>query len=339
MEKFPSLYPWHPSSAAAYREGVHGTRPQSEELNLAVAPQTLDSESGLPARLVDELWLAAEAASMDLSRDEFEQVLLEVGVKHHFGLAPEVALTAARQESFLRALQLRDLALAQACALGRDEAWQQFLSRFREPLTQAAIAITRSSSLGPELADSLYADLFGLREHDGIRKSPLASYSGRGSLMGWLRTSLAQRFVDHHRRTHREEPLTDGAVFAAAESTPIPLPKELAALGRSISAALEDLPAEDRFLLSAYFLDQRTLQQIAQELLVHEATISRKLKRLTAQLREQLLKNLQASGMSRRAAEEALGTDPRDLSVNLRAVLQVSAAPAFSLKEAKSESQ
>jgi RNA polymerase sigma-70 factor (ECF subfamily) len=236
-------------------------------------------------------------------------------------------------------LQLRDLALAQACALGRDAAWQQFIARFREPLTQAAVAITRSSSLGPELADSLYADLFGLREHDGIRKSPLASYSGRGSLMGWLRASLAQRFVDHHRRTHREEPLEDDAGFAATESTPTPPPEELAALSRSLAAVLEDLPAEDRFLLSGYFLDQRTLQQIAQVLRVHEATISRRLKRLTVHLREQLLKNLHASGMSRRAAEEALGTDPRDLSVNLRSVLQASATPAFSLKEAKSESR
>jgi RNA polymerase sigma-70 factor (ECF subfamily) len=308
-------------------------------MDLAVAPQSLAVPAELPAKLVGELWLAAEAASFDLSRDEFEQILLAVGTKHHFGLGPEVAPSAARQESFLRALQLRDLALAQACALGRDTAWQQFVARFRGPLTQAAIAITRSSSLGANLADSLYAELFGLSERDGRRKSPLASYSGRGSLMGWLRTSLAQRFVDHHRRTHREEPLEEDAGFAATESTPTPPPEELAALSRSLSATLEDLPAEDRFLLSAYFLDQHTLQQIAQVLRVHEATISRKLKRLTTQLREQLLKNLQAGGMSRRAAEEALGTDPRDLSVNLRTLLQTSAAPPFLLKEAKSESQ
>jgi RNA polymerase sigma-70 factor (ECF subfamily) len=304
-----------------------------------LGPQALDAPAELPPKLVHELWLASEAGSMDLSRDEFEQVLLTVGAKHHFGLAPEVAPSGATQENFLRALQLRDLALAQACALGRNSAWQQFVARFREPLTQAAIAITRSSSLGPELADSLYAELFGLREHDGLRKSPLASYSGRGSLMGWLRTSLAQRHVDHHRRTHREEPLEEDAGFAAAESTPTPPPEELATLNRSLAATLEDLPAEDRFLLSAYFLDQHTLQQIARVLRVHEATISRKLKRLTAQLREQLLKNLQASGMSRRAAEEAMGTDPRDLSVNLHAVLQASTAPAFLLKEAKSEPQ
>jgi RNA polymerase sigma-70 factor (ECF subfamily) len=54
------------------------------------------------------------------------------------------------------------------------------------------------------------------------------------------------------------------------------------------------------------------------------------LKRLTTHLRERLLKSLQANGLSHRAAAEALGVDPRDLDLNLRALLQTSAAPAFS---------
>jgi RNA polymerase sigma-70 factor (ECF subfamily) len=62
---------------------------------------------------------------------------------------------------------------------------------------------------------------------------------------------------------------------------------------------------------------------------VHEATVSRRLQRLTARLHKELLKNMQASGMSRPAAEEALGTDPRDLDINLRTLLQVSRPAAF----------
>jgi RNA polymerase sigma-70 factor (ECF subfamily) len=318
---------------------VEGTTPQSEEQNPALGPKSLDAQTELPAKLLDELWLAAEAASVDLGREEFRQALRTVGMKHRFGVPPDADLNPSKQERFLRTLQIRDLALAQACALGRDRAWQQFLARFRDPLTQAAISITRSSSLGVDLADSLYAELFGLTERDGRRKSPLASYSGRGSLMGWLRTSLAQRFVDHHRRTHRESPLEDNAGFAVADSVPAPPPEQLATLSSSITAVLEELAAEDRFLLAAYFLDQQTLQQIAQVLHVHEATISRKLKRLTAHLRTRLVEKLQAGGISQRAAEEALGTDPRDLSVNLRALLQTSSAPTFSLKEASTDSQ
>jgi len=325
--------------------GVGGT-PQSDDLGLAltdaqpVAVPDAIPASAIPARLLDELCLLGQTANVSLARNDFEQALLAIGARHNYGLTPDAEPNAARKESFLRSLQLPDLALAQACALGQETAWHQFLSRFRAPLTQAAIAITRSSSLGPELADSLYAELFGLSERHGHRRSPLASYSGRGSLMGWLRTSLAQRHVDHHRRTHRDEPLADEAAIPAPDSTPAPLPQELAALSNSVAATLDELPAEDRFLLSAYFLDQRTLQQIAQVLRVHEATISRRLKRLTARLRDRLLQNLQRNGLRRRAAEETLGTDPRDLSINLRALLQTSAPAAFSIEEeAQSESR
>jgi RNA polymerase sigma-70 factor (ECF subfamily) len=42
-----------------------------------------------------------------------------------------------------------------------------------------------------------------------------------------------------------------------------------------------------------------------------------------------VLKNLQRGGLSRRAAEEALGADPRDLDVNLKKLLQNSQSEAF----------
>jgi len=69
---------------------------------------------------------------------------------------------------------------------------------------------------------------------------------------------------------------------------------------------------------------------------VHEATISRRLKRATELVRKRLLKNLEKSGMSRRAAEEVLGTDPRDvdLKMDLKKLLQHSASGTFREKAA-----
>ena len=313
-----------------YLEGVDSASAQPVELG---PPTTAEgpAELQIPATLIDALWREAEAESLELSQTELAQKLLAVGAKYNYGLPPGASAAAAQIEVFYRSLQLRELALAHACALGRDAAWQQFLQRFRAPLTQAAVAMTGSSSLGQDLADSLYSELFGLSERDGQRRSPLASYSGRGSLMGWLRTTLAQRHVDHHRRTRHEAPLED-TDFAATPTAPTPTSEVLARLGSSLAETLRALAPQDRFLLSAYFLDQRTLLQIAQLLRVHEATVSRKLKRLTSGLHQQLLKRLQASGMSRRAAEEALGTDPRDLTINLRNLLQTSSAPTFSDK-------
>jgi len=314
--------------------------PQPGNLTLAdeTAPALLAQQLPVPASLHADL--QALAAENSLTAAELARALATIGAKHNFGLPPGSPATSAQREKFFRALQLADLALAQACALGREPAWQQFLTRFRAPLRQAAIAITGSSSLGEDLADSLYAELFGLSERAGERRSPLAGYSGRGSLMGWLRATLSQRHVDHHRRTWRESPLPEpesGHEPAATTPTPAAQPAELTRLSHSLQQVLAQLPPEDRFLLASYFLDQHTLLEIARLLRVSEATISRKLKRLTTDIHKQLLKQLQSTGLSRRAAEEAMFTDPRDLTLNLRTLLQSSPSPTFPNQQGNSE--
>ncbi len=310
----------------------------SAQASLIGTPDSADevahaTTSELPPGLIEELWTTSEAESCGLTQKELSAALAVAGAKHNYNQPLETRPTSAQQTAFYRALRLPELALAQACALGREPAWQRFLNLYRMPITQAAIAITGSATLGHELADSLYAEIYGLAAPGGERRSPLTSYSGRGSLLGWLRSTLAQRHVDHHRRTYRETPLEtiEGTEAAAAPSaSATPLPADLDRLIHGVARALEALAPQDRFLLAAYFLDQQTLLQIARLLHVHEATVSRKLKRLTSDLRKQLLRNLQADGLSRRAAEEALGADPRDLEINLRALLQSSQPQPFS---------
>ncbi len=277
---------------------------------------------------IDEFWHSADASSVGLAKTELAQVLLTVGLKNNYGMASGVSASRAQIAAFWRALQLPDLALAHACALGREAAWDRFISLYREPMTQAAIGITGSAATGHELADSLYSEMFGLTERDGRRCSPLAYYSGRGSLKGFLRASLAQRHVDHHRRAGRETPLPAGEL-AAAPVAPATSPDVLARLQDSLAATLSRLDPEERFVLSAWFLDRRTLLEISRTLRVHEATVSRRIGRLTDRLHKELLASLQASGMSQAGAEEALGTDPRDMNINLRRLLQTSSSRAF----------
>jgi len=305
----------------------------SEGLDRASAAASEWDEHGL----IDELWREADASSVGLTRDELARVLSSIGLKHNYGLAPAIAATPSQIATFWRGLQLKDLALAHACALGRDAAWQEFIARFRNALTQSAISITGSAAMGEELAASLYAELFGLTERGEQRRSPLAYYSGRGSLKGFLRATLAQRNVDHLRRTSRETPITHDQV-ATVSPSPTPTPILLGRLAKALAAILGSLPSDERFLLSAWYLDRRTLLDISRILRVHEATVSRRLQRLTERLHKDLLKNLQGSGMSNAAAQEALGTDPRDLDLNLRTLLQTSQDGAF-LRQGPSESE
>src|SRR5206468_1891969 len=100
-------------------------------------------------------------------------------------------------------------------------------------------------------------------------------YSGRGSLKGFLRATLAQRNVDYQRRASRETPISNED-FAAASVAPTPTSDVLSRLGQSLKTTLGLLEPEERFLLSAWFLDQRTLLEISRILRVHEATVSRR---------------------------------------------------------------
>jgi len=207
------------------------------------------------------------------------------------------------------------------------------MARYRDTMIQAATAITSSATQGREMADSLYADLFGPTERGELRRvSPLAYYSGRGSLKGFLRATLAQRNIDRHRGTDRETPLTTEEL-PASPSRATPTTDMLSRLGDALGTTLGSLAAEDRFLLSSWFLDRRTLLEISRVLGVHEATVSRRLQRLTSRLHDALLANLQTSGLSRAAAEEALATDPRDLDLNLRLLLQASQRETFPEQE------
>jgi RNA polymerase sigma-70 factor, ECF subfamily len=303
-----------------------------EGIEIAAGPE----QSGLAEGLFEELWLKAEGQDCGLTRMEFEAALAAVGKKCNYGLRPQAHPDMLQKEAFFRALHLQDLAMAQACALGRDVAWQRFLSQYRSAVTQAAIAITRSATVGNDLADSLYAELFGLKEKDGQRNSPLASYSGRGSLLSWLRTTLAQRHCDHHRRTSRETPLESIEPPAAAPQATA-RQDELNLLAGAVAKTLKALEPEDRFLLASYFLDRRTLMDIARLLKVHEATVSRKLRRLVDDVHKLLLSTLQAAGSSERKAQETLGIDPRDIEINLRRLLQTSETRTFPGKTRQSE--
>ena len=81
---------------------------------------------------------------------------------------------AKRNSIFCAALRLEELALARACAAGNERAWQDFISRYRQKLHSMALHITRDAAHAAELADSLFADLYGVNVRDGVRNSKLA---------------------------------------------------------------------------------------------------------------------------------------------------------------------
>lgn len=284
-------------------------------------------------KLGAELHAKSCAEKLGLTRESFAAILCEVGGKYVTEATSERELG-----TFFLSLRVEELALARACAAGDNYAWELFLTRYREKLYQSALRIAREDSAARELADTLYADLYGTSIREGRRVSKLSSYTGRGSLEGWLRTVLAQEYVNRYRRTRRlvslDEESEEGAQFSAPE--PAPMVSTDTRLEVATDEALALLSGEERMIVGAYYLDGRTLAEIAGMLGVHESTISRKLDKLTKALRKQILAGLARRGMSRRQAEEALEVDVRDLQVNIRTRLaQESSTQTFSEKRAE----
>ena len=94
--------------------------------------------------------------------------------------------------------------------------------------------------------------------------------------------------------------------------------------------ALAELSSEDRFTLASYYLDGRTLAEIARTLGLHESSVSRRLDRLSTGLRKRILAGLRLQGMSHAQAAEAMEADVRDLRLDLRSRLtQDSEAKTF----------
>jgi len=299
-------------------------------------PKPAQSGQGADIDIAAALYERSGAAAYDVSAEQFAAILDEILRKYLFqhsaqnsaqnSAANSSHVSAEQKTAFCDALRLEELALARACAAGNERAWQDFINRYRQKLHSMALHITRDGAHAAELADSLFADLYGVNARDGVRRSKLVFYTGRGSLEGWLRTVMAQEFINRYRKQKRtvslEEQTEEGVQFVAA-AEPARASDHISdqRLETATDEALAELSSEDRFTLASYYLDGRTLAEIARTLGLHESSVSRRLDRLATGLRKRILAGLRMQGMSHAQASEALETDVRDLQLNLRSRL------------------
>src|ERR1041385_1017453 len=137
--------------------------------------------------------------------------------------------------AFIDAMQADDLCLIIACEQNDEGAWSELVERFTPIVRSAARSTSSNEDAAEDLAQSIWAELYGLREgKGGQRASKLAYYSGRGSLAGWLRAVVAQLAVDSYRKQSRlvqtEEDTDLERLARVAEGQPIvagiPTPEE-----------------------------------------------------------------------------------------------------------------
>jgi RNA polymerase sigma-70 factor (ECF subfamily) len=208
---------------------------------------------------------------------------------------------------FIDSLQADDLCLILACERGEEAAWSELVERFTPTVRSAARSASANEEGADDLAQSIWAELYGLRVRaDGKPASKLAYYSGRGSLAGWLRAVVAQLAIDHHRKQSRlvqteedadfdrlsrdgddgrEQFVTSGNMNPESQ-----IADKLAGveMREALAQSIGDLSAEDRLLVKLYYFDGLRLREAGAVLGVHEATASRRLTRIHAELRDRV---------------------------------------------------
>ena len=247
---------------------------------------------------------------------------------------------------FIDGLQADDLCLIVACEQGDEAAWSDLVARFTTTVRSAARSASSNEDSAEELAQSIWAELYGLRvREDGKPSSKLAYYSGRGSLAGWLRAVVGQLAVDQHRKQSRlvqteedadldrlaqsddgnEQMLSVGAdnpeqsisdKFAGAE------------MERALARSFEELSVEDRLLVKLYYFDGLRLREAGAVLGVHEATASRRLTRIHGDLRrcvEGIL--IKEKGWTKRETERAFSEVAINLDGDLEGLITVDETP------------
>lgn len=252
-----------------------------------------DPVSSSCSSLVETLYKDSGAPEWHLTLEEF-RVALERSTRKALK-RPEASVQ--RVEEYLRALHVRDLALALACAAGREPAWEEFVATYRGYLRAAAAAILRRAAESPavkEFADSLFAELYGVNEKKASDRSLFRYFHGRSPLKTWLRAVLAQRHIDSIRAARRHVDLDDQEVKLAREKPALAIPRQppdphreryIELFRRSLLTAIAGLERIDLERLRCYYAEEQTLAAIGRKLGEHESSVSRNLDRARRELR------------------------------------------------------
>jgi RNA polymerase sigma-70 factor (ECF subfamily) len=314
---------------------------RTEELITAGAERLL-------ARATNRRSLAAEALVPRVHATVAKYVL-----KH------EPTAGRAAIDSFIDALHADDLCLAIACERGDQSAWSELVEGYGATVRSAARSASPNEEMAEDLAQSIWAELHGLKARDdGRAAGKLAYYSGAGSLGGWLRAVVGQLAIDRHRRearlVHTEEDADfdrlsrdndndseTAGIFHTSETPEEALATNLAAAAveKALAQAFGTLDDEDRLLMKLYYFDGMRLREAGAVLGVHEATASRRLTRIQGEVRKQVESTLMKDhGWTKAEATRSLSQVATSLQMEVEPLLSSPAGSALDNSPAGGES-
>ncbi len=304
--------------------------------------------STMPARyeeVLDEAVLRLISRADDprgLGAERLKPRVAKVVDKYLLRDTPDADRNALR--TFVEEIRADDLCLIVACENGNEKAWEDLVANFDATVKSAARKMSANAEDAEDLAGSIWAELYGLRQDaEGNKKSKLAYYSGRGSLAGWLRAVVSQLAVDEFRKQSKFVQIEESRDFENLaedaslnsnndlvvhhESNPEELLTEKqtsADVSAALQTAIASLDDEDRLILKLYYFDDLKLKDIAATFGYHEATASRKLVRVQADIRKCVEKELKKNhGWSDTEVKKYLSEAASKLGISLEKMIAV----------------
>lgn len=228
------------------------------------------------------------APNFGVQVDQFSSSIHKTITKYLYAGDTSTEVSDGELNNFFEQLQADDLFMAIACANGNERAWWEFDQQHRPYLERVARHLAKTEGDAQDVIDTVYVELYGTRVVDGERVSKFSTYSGRGSLRGWLRTVIWHSLVDLHRASHDEvsldemtETVGEGAAHAsfAEEKSDgelemidhIARERYRIATVKAIGKAFESLDDHEKLLLLYYHVENLKLREIA-KLVENEAS-------------------------------------------------------------------
>lgn len=184
----------------------------------------------------------------------------------------------------LQALNLGDLYLAFACLLGDSAALEAFEAKVLARVPSAL----RSTSSGLSDDDVLQALRLKLFVRHGETSPRIEGYSGRGSLVSWLRAAAVRLSLDHARSNKIANNATDGLADTPVSGADLDLAylkqRYAPEFKAAFQQALSQLSARDQNLLRLQYLDGMSPDEIGRIYQTHRTTVWRWLTACRAKL-------------------------------------------------------
>ena len=153
-----------------------------------------------------------------------------------------------------------------------QEAFERLVPAFRRRIFGLAYSILRDHGAAEDLAQEVFVKLW----------RALPRYDGRAQLSTWIYAITRNAAISAQRRGRRSVSLSDPAVLEEAEgvvAAPAPVAED-AALRRHV----EGLPEKQRLAVTLYYLDERSVDEVAAMMGMPVNTVKTHLHRARANL-------------------------------------------------------